>query len=292
MEIRWIAAENIDKNKWNGCVHYAGNGNIFGYKWYLDSVAKEWDALIENDYESVFPLIYRPMWGKHRELYQPSLLRESGIYSVNVLSPKRVQAFLGAIPEEYRRIDIALNEQHPAAPEAYETSTHTNYQLWLQDPYDTISERFSKDLQVLLSSAAAQAWQVIANIKPEQIAALYRKQRPFKDGEFRFHALHRIMYNALHRGWGFGSGVQDKNGHLMAANFWLYSHGKVVSLSPAAVDPAAQALLFDALIQSHAGRPLLLDFNVAPGEDWPAGFGAAPNPYFRLQKDKRWLGIL
>ncbi len=59
MNIRFVPQEDIDKTKWNSCVHYAINGNIFGYMWYLNNVAKKWDALVEEDYESVFPLIWR-----------------------------------------------------------------------------------------------------------------------------------------------------------------------------------------------------------------------------------------
>ncbi len=50
MDVRFVPREEIDKVKWNSCVHYANNGNIFGYVWYLDQVAREWDALIEGDY--------------------------------------------------------------------------------------------------------------------------------------------------------------------------------------------------------------------------------------------------
>ena len=93
MEIRFIEGKDIDKVKWNSCIHYATNGNIFAYKWFLDYVAKDWHALVEGDYESVFPLVWKKgLLGKD-ELYQPSLMRELGIYSINVLSRARVQRF-------------------------------------------------------------------------------------------------------------------------------------------------------------------------------------------------------
>ena len=112
MNIQYLKREEIDKVKWNSCVHYATNGNIFGYMWYLDFVGKDWDALIEGDYESVFPLVWRDgIFGK-KELYQPPLMRELGVYSINVLSQARVRKFLEAIPEEFNKVDIILNEQN------------------------------------------------------------------------------------------------------------------------------------------------------------------------------------
>jgi hypothetical protein len=43
MAVRWVKREDIDKVKWNSCVHYAYNGNIFGYVWYLDFIGKSWN---------------------------------------------------------------------------------------------------------------------------------------------------------------------------------------------------------------------------------------------------------
>ena len=50
MDIRLVPQEEIDKTKWNSCVHYAANGKIFGYKWYLDNVAIDWVGLVVLDY--------------------------------------------------------------------------------------------------------------------------------------------------------------------------------------------------------------------------------------------------
>ena len=96
-KIRFIAHQDIDKVKWNSCVHYATNNNIFGYWWYLRNTAKEWDALVEGDYESVLPLISKPS-ANVGSLYLPELIREAGIYSIHLLSHARVNAFLEAIP--------------------------------------------------------------------------------------------------------------------------------------------------------------------------------------------------
>lgn len=58
MEIKFVFREEIDKVKWNSCVYYVINGNIFGYMWYLDYIVKDWDVLVEGDYELVFFLVW------------------------------------------------------------------------------------------------------------------------------------------------------------------------------------------------------------------------------------------
>ena len=103
MDLLLVKKEDIDKTKWNSCVHYATNGNVFGYKWYLDSVSKEWDALIEGDYESVLPLFHTT---SNPTSYRQSLIKESGIYSIHLLSQKRIENFIEAVPAAYKNIDI------------------------------------------------------------------------------------------------------------------------------------------------------------------------------------------
>lgn len=289
MDIRFVPREEIDKVKWNSCVHYANNGNIFGYIWFLDFVAKDWDALVEGDYESVFPLVWRKDWLGRRTLVQPELMRELGIYSIHALSKKRIRRFLEAIPAHYRRVDITLNEQNrPPEIAGWKVEEKINHQLLLHQSYETLSERFSEGVRELLRQAESRSFLPTSSLKPETIADFYRRHTRERNRERNFHALQRIMYNVLHRGWGFASGIFDEDQELLAANFFIYSHGKVLSLvpvvSPAGQERGALVYLFNLLIQSHAGRPLVLDFNTEVENQLALGFGAESNPYFRIRR--------
>jgi hypothetical protein len=293
MDIRFVPREEIDKVKFNSCVHYAGNGNIFGYIWYLDFVAKDWDALVEGDYESVFPLVWRTTTFGKKELYQPDLMRELGIYSIHVMSAKRLQAFIEAIPEEYARLDIRLNEQNfPITEVPYELEEVDNYQLLLTPDYEELRSKYQPELLQALERAEEADLLPTTSVKPEQVAELYKQNTTRKSGLDRnFHALQRIMYNALHRGWGFASGIQNRDGALLAANFYLYSHKKVISLvpvqSPEGEKVEALSYLFDMLMRSHAGRPLILDFNVDGNADFAQAFGGERTAYYRLYSKKQ-----
>lgn len=292
MDIRFVPREEIDKVKFNSCVHYAINGNIFGYMWYLDYVAKEWDALVEGDYESVFPLVWRIDAFGRKELFQPDLMRELGIYSIHVLSTKRLRAFLEAIPEDYRRMDIHLNEQNKLPPDSpFQIEELKNYQMLLTDSYEELSAKFQPDLKETLEKAEAADLLPTTSIKPEQVAEMYQNHtRDNKRVDQNFHALQRIMYNALHRGWGFASGIQTRDRVLLAANFYLYSHKKVISLvpiqSPEGAEKGALSYLFDILLRSHAGRPMILDFNAQGTGKLAQQFGATDTAYYRVQNEK------
>jgi hypothetical protein len=68
--IQYLSNQQIDKTKWDHCIDNAGNGLIYAYSFYLDNMAKNWDALVLNDYEAVMPLTWNKKYGIHY-LYQP-----------------------------------------------------------------------------------------------------------------------------------------------------------------------------------------------------------------------------
>ena len=293
MEIRYIKHEDIDKTKWNSCVHFATNGNVFGYKWYLDNTTQEWDGLVEGDYESVMPLPFEYNWLKKKQLRQPEMLRELGIYSINALSQKRIETFFENIPADFKSIKMRLNEQ-VKFPEGkgFKVKKLGNHQLFLAQPYEELADKFDRDLLLKLENAEVIRLLPSNQLKPEPIAEFYKKHAPkTKELEQTFHGLQRIMWNALHRGWGSAAGVLDENKELCAVNFFIYSHGKVLSLcaaeSPEGKERGALGYLFNMFLRSNAGRPSILDFNGQQGTLAKA-FGAQENHYYEIEK-KGWF---
>lgn len=295
MNIHLLSRDEIDKNRYNGCVHYAVNGNLFGYHWYLDAMARHWDVLVEEDYQSVLPLPRQELPLGHEALIQPELLRQLAVYSVRALSPKRIEAFWEAIPDTYKVIDLAVDAHSRPTDDSFQQEEINNYYLRLDQPYEQLAAQFTPDFTDRLAIAEDADLLPTTSLKPEQIAELYRRTAGGgRRAEERFHGLQRIMYNALHRGWGSASAVHNKAGELLAANFFIISHGRVVSQAPVTT-PAGQRVealtfLFDMLIRSHANRPLVLDFNTDDAS-LAAAMGAVPGPYFRIRRDQRRFGL-
>ena len=295
MNIRFVPQDEIDKQKWNSCVHFALNGHIFGYHWYLSQTAREWDALVEDDYHSVMPLPRRPAFWRTQELYQPELLRETAVYSVRALSPARVRAFWEAVPEAYRVVDLRVEPRSRPTVDGYAVEEQANYVLPLHEPYEVLAKRYAPDLLTRIGRAEDADLLPTSNLKPERIAELYRDVHG-RSGthDWIYHALTRIMYQVLHRGWGFTSSVVNRQQELLAASFFIYSHGRALSLVQVQTDAGraveAMPFLYDLFIRAHAGRPLILDFNTPEGE-LPRAFGATGEPLLRVQRDERaaWM---
>ena len=294
MNIRFVPRADIDKVKYNSCVHYANNGNVFGYLWYLDFIAKDWDALVEGDYESVMPLPWQRNRLGQRVVVTPPLMRELGVYSIHVLSPKRIAAFLAAIPPEFRGVRLRLNEQNPPPRDLdFALAERTNHQLLLQQPYAEMTEAFSRDLLLELERAEQSDLLPIGNISVEEVAAFFKQHGP-QDAhtERSFHGLQRVMYNVLHRGWGGSTGIRHRAGDLLAVAFWIYSHKKVTALllleSPAGRAVAAREQLVNLQLRSHAERMMILDFNTLNASPFAEKFGAKQNDFYEIVRGRRW----
>lgn len=285
-----LKREEIEEKRWNGCVHYALNSQIYGYTWYLDNVSEEWWGLVEGNYESVMPLVWNSKLLGKKQIYQPLLCQQLGVFSVRALSKTRIQYFLDAIPDEFVRIQMCLNDQNLYQQlEGFEIQERPNYLLKLNQSYDDIYDAYSSNVKRNLKKARKERFTLTSNIKPERLVGLMRdfhEKRNMKVPEQTYHAAHRIIYNCLHRGLGFMSGALDSEGELCAAIFFMYHTPKIVNLLNVTTDKGrehgAMHYLLDAFIQNHAGKRVMLDFEGSEIEGiarFYKSFGAENHPY-------------
>ena len=101
MAIKCVTYQQIDKQKWDGCIDKAVNGLVYAYSFYLDEIADNWDALILNDYEAVMPLTWRKKYGIHY-LYQPFFCASLGIFTEQKIADELTAKFLQAVPANER----------------------------------------------------------------------------------------------------------------------------------------------------------------------------------------------
>src|ERR1700743_2045713 len=134
MEIKYLTNNAIDKRKWDVCIANADNGLIYGYAYYLDIMAKNWDALVLNDYEAVLPLTWNKKYGFYY-LYQPFFAASFGFFCKNIFS-YLLNKFLSAIPKKFKYWDFYLANYFPV--HGYELYKRSNYVLSLNKNYELL----------------------------------------------------------------------------------------------------------------------------------------------------------
>jgi len=299
MNIQLLQRDEIEKAKWNGCVHYARNSKIYGYTWYLDNVSEEWVGLVEGDYESVFPLVWNSKLFKIKQLYQPFLCQQLGIFSVNILSKKRIQSFLEAIPKEFKYWDLHFNEGTNKILDFatdYEVISKDNYHLYLNDTYQNLRAKYSKNTKRNIKKGEKAGLYLTGNMKPETFVEAVRnaqEKKGVKHPDALYHAAHRIIYNCLHRGMGTILAAHDSDRQLCAGIFLMFNAASIVNLLNFSNDLGRQVggmpYLLDKLIQREANQHKYIDFegsSIKGIARFYKSFGAELVPYYQVKNNK------
>jgi hypothetical protein len=265
--ISYIKRDDIDDDKWNACIGKAFNGNLYGYSWFLDLVGGEWDALVENDYERVFPLVNRKKYGINY-IYQPFFTQQLGLYSVPRLDTNTLNDFIEAIPQKFRHIEINLNTLNKLDNKKYKIQDQLNHELDLINSYDKIREAYSENLARNIRKGEKAGLTISKNIKPDDIIDLFRENRGkhlrhLKEKDYL--VIKRIAYVGMYKGVANIQGVYDERNQLCAGAFFILSNRKAIflfsGLSEEGRQHGAMPFLIDSFIQDHAGKHLTFDFD-------------------------------
>ena len=299
--IAYLRHSQIDKSKWDNCIETADNGLIYGYSFYLDTMSKNWDALILNDYEAVMPLPWNKKYGI-TYLYQPFLTAQLGVFGKEI-SEKIVEDFIKSIPSSFRYIDIALNKGNLSGVPTGFFIHRSNYVLELNFSYEYLYQNFKENIQRNIKKAYQQGCKVQKDIDVEEIielAVLQMKSHGHESKENidRF----RRLYTDLHkRKMTATYGIVSVNNKLLASCVFFFSHNRafyiLVGNHPDGKSSGASHALIDAFIKDNAGKNMLLDFE---GSDIPtlayfySSFGAEHEIYPALKINRlpfylKWL---
>ena len=127
--IKLVKHSTIDTEKWDNCVRLDTGRMFYGLSWYLDILVKEWDALVLNDYEAVFPLISNKKLLVNY-LFRPYGVQQLGVFSKVGHSPELMRDFIAAIPGKYKFVDVFLNVSNPIGLlNSKQVKPNTNFEL-------------------------------------------------------------------------------------------------------------------------------------------------------------------
>ncbi|MBW7953086.1 MAG: hypothetical protein H3C56_11185, partial [Chitinophagaceae bacterium] len=77
-QVKILPSSEIDFFKWDSCIEQNTNGLIYANSFYLNTMAKQWYALVVNDYEAVFPIPVKKKLGI-QYAYMPSFTQQLGL---------------------------------------------------------------------------------------------------------------------------------------------------------------------------------------------------------------------
>jgi len=294
--IQYLTRSQIDTGKWDQCIDKAGNGRIYAYVVYLDTMSANWDALVLNDYEAVMPLTWNSRYGI-RYLYQPFLAAQLGVFGSN-----DVQSFIQAIPARFRYIDIYLNSANTSPDKNVSLQLRDNFILDLNHSYENLFTAYRENIRRNIKKAKQAGCLVQKDFDVETVINLASAQMQLHDKNVeenigRFRTLYKKL-SEQKQATTYGISLQ---GEMIASCVFFFSHKRayyiLVGNHPNGKTIGASHALIDAFIADHAQQDLVLDFE---GSDirnlafFYSSFGATQEIYPALKINRlpfylKWL---
>lgn len=294
--IRYIEHDKIDRKRWDSCIWKSPNGLLYAFSWYLDMMCEEWDALVEDDYVSVFPLPKRKKYGIEY-IYQPFFIQQLGLFSSQLMTPEKTARFIYSIPDNFKHIDINLNSfmKIPDLKKDYQCKENTNYVLELIHDYDYLKKNYSENLRRNLKKCGNKL-KLQTQSKPEIIVNLFKENRgkeraSFTDADYaKFVRLaHLCLYKRLGSVWT----VYDETNSLLSGAIFFFFKGRTTMIFSATNQKGrernAMHYLFDKFIATYQQHNMILDFEGSNDKNlgrFYKSFGSVDSPYYNLQYNK------
>ncbi|MDD4602996.1 MAG: GNAT family N-acetyltransferase [Bacteroidales bacterium] len=289
--ILYVKHNEIDKERWDTSVTRALNTRIYAYSWYLDIISPGWDALVEGDYKSIFPLTHHQKGGVPY-LFQPFFAQQLGLFSDTIITHEKMEEFIHAIPPTFRFVEIQLNSMNIVTGEEGKIPSRINHELDLGSSYSELISKYAQNTRRNLKKAQNAGLEVRQTVTSNELVSLFRENFGKQEGKLKdchYSMMQQVIEEGMKQGKGVLCGSFTSTGELDAAAFFILDQARAYYLfaasSSGARENGAMFLLIDNFVKNRANKSLILDFE--GGNDPNLGrfyksFGAKEVYYPRL----------
>jgi hypothetical protein len=264
---------------------------VYAYPWYLNALGFTGSLLVLDDYKAAMPLWPRKKWGINY-LPTPFFVQQWGLFAQTSITDEEIHLFSKYLSTKYRLIEYACADNtfcRQLMP-GFNIEERVNYKL---DLHLLSSKNYSEQTNRNLKKALKLGLTVSTDIRPAEIIQLYKenigqKTRDIKQKDYR--RLHSLMETLVKENRGRIIGVRNSSGMLTAASFFVTAADRWINLFPASNaegrDTNAMTMIIDTIITANIGRPFVLDFEGSMIDSiarFYKGFGAKPQPYYRIK---------
>ena len=271
--IKYLQHEEINKEKWDDCINLSPQGLVYALSWYLDAVHPGWEALVENDYEAVFPITSGKKFGINY-LYQPFFNQKLGAFSRNPGEYINIDPFLEAIPERFRYADIKLNRTNRITGKEFEVDMNTNIELDLSENPETIRNNYSENAIRNLKKFNDENIVLNEEKDSDLLIRMFRanmgRTLP-KIRDIHYSGLKKVMDIAYDKGTGRMLVAKNPKDKFLAGAFFITYNKRAVFLFSANTEEGRETRamygIIDSFIAENAGEKLILDFEGSNNEN-------------------------
>ncbi|MGI4875399.1 MAG: GNAT family N-acetyltransferase [Janthinobacterium lividum] len=301
--MRHLRHAEINYAQWDAAIEQAANGLVYALSWYLDAASPGWEALVAEaagEYVAVMPLPVQQKLGL-RYLKQPVFAQQFGLFYRPHAAPTAADwQAIGQLLRHHFRF-ITKYSFNTGNPELLATNAlglpgqpMATYHLALHPPYAALQQGYNQNRRRHLARARQQGLHLEPATDLELLIQLFADNTAGNIygllGEGHEYPQLRALYQAAQQA-GKASFWQARTaaGAVVAMVLLWQFKGQLVYIfnasTPTGKAEGAVTLLLDEIFQTHAGQPLIFDFEAPPVpslQQFYRGFGAVPAPFLTI----------
>jgi len=288
----------IDRQQWDNCILNSPGVKPYAYSWYLDIMAPGWEALVDDDYDSVFPVPGFSRFGI-KYVATPIFLQQLGAFSPDKSISKAIVEFLDYMPDFYKLIDLCVGQEIDI--DGYKVNEKANYELDLSKSYDKIWEGFSVHCKRNIEIASKKGPDLITDITPDEIIDLFLRNKGHDISGVKvrdYQKLKSLMNFCLKNKKGKIIGVRGARKRLIFGIFIIETHGNKTLLfvvnTPQSREKRMGYYVVNELIKTYSSTRTILDFagsSIPSVASFMESFGSVNVPYYRIYRNRLFWPI-
>lgn len=291
--INWLQHIEIDRERWDNCIKDSPGVKPYAFSWYLDIMAPDWEALIDDDYDSVFPI---PAFRKYGIQYiaTPIFLQQLGAYSPDELQTKVIDEFIEYLPDFYRLIDLRTGQR--ISSDKYKVTLHSNYELDLSKTYDKIHDNFSSHCKRNIQKSGKKRPEIVYDITPEELISLFQNNRGLEVRGIKpidYQRLQSLMTYCLRNRKGRILGIRKSKKKVLYGMFLIEIKGSKTMLfvvnTPESREKRLGYYVVNELIREFSSTKTILDFagsSIPSIASFMESFGSRNIPFYRIYRNR------
>jgi hypothetical protein len=291
--INYLKNNEIDRVKWDNCINISLVTRPYAYSWYLDIMAPGWEALVDDDYDSVFPLPVRERFGI-KYVTTPVFLQQLGAFSPDKPPEIVIDEFIEFMPEFYKLIELRVGQK--VNHKGFKVTEKCNLELDLSSSYEKLYSNFNRNCKRNIIKSLDYKAEITEDVASAELIDVFKSNKGKKINgikESDYQRLSRLIDYCVSNRTGRVLGVRSDYGKLLFGLFYIEFKGRLTMIflvnTPESHEKRIGYFVYNDLIKKASALFSVLDFagsSVPSIASFISSFGAVNVPYYNIYRNR------